>query len=121
MNILIQKNRIISAFLLLIAISLSCNHESPTVTLNPFTKDAAGTDTGTSALQVQGIYPLNGTTDIPVDTDIIITFSKPVDTATVSANISISGSPAYTISYSAGNRIVILNLYQQFLLKILGM
>ena len=66
---------------------------------------------GTTSLQVQQIYPA-GATDAPIDTDVVIVFTKPIDNSvmtTVNSNITVTGNPARTTTVSTDKRVVTLN------------
>ena len=68
---------------------------------------------GDEYLHVEGIYPEDPNpsilifADAPVDTDLIILFSKPVNTATItSANIQIApATPSFNVTYFAGDAV----------------
>jgi hypothetical protein len=92
---------------ILMLVLTSCIDEAPTVQPKGGTSPISGFDTGTELLQVEGVDPddLVAVDPIPVDTDFIILFSKPVDQATViPANITIApGTPSFTPSFFAGD------------------
>lgn len=88
-----------------------CGYESPTVIPGEFSQDVTSTDPGIVNPRVTGIYPENGASGIPVDADIVIVFSRPVDPLTVNtSNITIPGVTAFNASFASDDRIAILEI-----------
>ncbi len=102
------------ALLLVTAIALvmtSCGGESRTVL--PFDKSGFATASlsGTTLMTVEMVYPANGATVIPVDSNIVLAFSKDVNAGSITGNITLNGSVSGNITYTqavSGN-IVTLN------------
>lgn len=100
---------------LMILIAVNCSQESPTVVPDPASQAFTGSVTGTSDLQLTGSYPENLDTGIPVDADIVLVFSKPVDITTVNAaTVSITDGftpvTAFTPTLASGGRTVIIDV-----------
>ena len=103
--------KILPLLIILTAGFSGCGGEADTITPDPISQSLPGTVTGSLNPQVNGIYPSNGSTGIPVDTDIVIVFSKPVAPATInSGNITITGVTAFNVSFASDNKVVILDI-----------
>jgi len=103
--------KILPLLIILTAGFNGCGGEADTITPDPISQSLPGTVTGAINPQVNGIYPSNGSTGIPVDTDIVIVFSKPVDPATINTvNITITGVTAFNVSFASDNKVVILDI-----------
>jgi len=92
-----------------------CVGESPTVIPDPASQEYTGTAPGTSNPQLTGMYPENLDTNIPVDADIVLVFSKPINTATVdltSVSITDGVTPvtAFSVSSASGGRTIIIDI-----------
>ncbi len=74
-----MKRNFIILFVSIAALFTACVGESPTVIPDPAKQAFTGSETGTSSPQLTGTYPENLDTDIPVDADIVMVFSKPMD------------------------------------------
>jgi len=89
----------------------ACAPEAPNVDLSATGGTVPGSSPGTEYLQVESIYPdapLPATDRFPVDTDVVIMFSKPVNMADITAgNIVIPGAPAFGVptSFSGGKGV----------------
>ena len=94
---------------ILMVVFTSCIDEAPTIQPGSGDSTTPTFDTGTELLQVEGVDPddLVAVDPIPVDTDLIILFSKPVDQATIiPANITIApGTPSFTPTFFAGDAV----------------
>jgi len=95
-------------FLVLFALT-ACVNEAPTVHPGSTPESYPGFDTGSALLRVEEVYPddLVVIDPIPIDTDLIILFSKPVDDLTITAaNIQIAPAPfAFNPTYFAGDAV----------------
>lgn len=115
MNRLIQ-NRGDSYFVavllcVIIPFAVHCGAEAPSVTPNPLYQSVNPTDPGTLSPQVIGMYPDDGSTDIPVDTSIVIVFNKPIDISTINpSTISILSVTSFTVTPAQDNRAIILDI-----------
>jgi hypothetical protein len=85
----------------------ACIDEAPTVQPPPDGDEGEQYKTGDSLLHVEGIYPRDPNplllifADAPVDTDLVILFSKPVNIDTItSSNVQIESSPTGTINFN---------------------
>ena len=89
----------------------ACAPEAPTIDLTAKGGTVPGSSPGTEYLQVESIYPdapLPTTDRFPVDTDVVIMFSKPVNMDDITAgNIVIPGAPAFGVptSFSGGKGV----------------
>ena len=89
----------------------ACAPEAPNVDLSATGGTVPGSSPGTEYLQVESIYPdapLPAPDRFPVDTDVVIMFSKPVNMADITAgNIVIPGAPAFGVptSFSGGKGV----------------
>ncbi|HON80347.1 MAG TPA: Ig-like domain-containing protein, partial [Spirochaetota bacterium] len=100
---------------LMLLIWANCSRESPTVVPDPASQSFTGSVTGTSNLQLTGSYPESFDTGIPIDADIVLVFSKPVDittvtTGTVSITDGVTPVTAFTPTLASGGRTVIINV-----------
>ncbi|MGQ9842059.1 MAG: Ig-like domain-containing protein [Spirochaetota bacterium] len=101
----------IGVLLLCSVVLLHCAAEAPTVQPNPKQSGSTGTGIGTDAPDLLATYPENGDSNIPVDTNIVLIFSEPIDLGTiVPANVTISGGVTYSAAASADGRVVILTI-----------
>lgn len=96
--------RLIYWFILIVPVmlSLSCGQEAATLVPTQYNTGYVDTSSGTSLLQVQAIYPTETDINVPVDTNIVIVFTKDVNPATIgSISLQLSGVPvAFTSSVS---------------------
>jgi hypothetical protein len=89
----------------------ACAPEAPNVEFGATIVPVPGLLPGTEFLQVESIYPnapLPATDRFPVDTDVVIMFSKPVNMADITAaNIDIPGAPAFGVpsSFAGGKGV----------------
>lgn len=102
---------IVAVLLLCSVVLLECAAEAPTVQPNPKQSGSTGTGLGTNAPDLLATYPENGDSAIPVDTDIVLIFSEPIDLGTiVPANVTISGGVTYLAAASSDGRVIILTV-----------
>lgn len=102
---------LIILLLIVIPFTIHCGDQAPTVSPNPLYQTVNPNDPGTLTPQVIGIYPDDGSTDIPVDTSIIIVFNKPIDTATVnSSTITITSVSSFLVTSAQDGRAIILDI-----------
>ncbi|MDY6935927.1 MAG: Ig-like domain-containing protein [Spirochaetota bacterium] len=93
--------------ILIIAFIVSCSDEASVVDPSPaFVENPEFS--GTLNLKMQGTYPDNGDIEIPVDVDIVLVFSKAVDTSSIAGNIS--GITPVGFAYSGDNRVVTIDV-----------
>ncbi len=83
---------------LTVSLFLACVGESPTVTPADITTGGGSISTGYYYPEVVNVYPSDGSTGNPVTTNYVIVFNIPIDTATLSANISVSSSSLGALS-----------------------
>jgi len=69
-----------------------CIKQAPTVNPADITQNVTPTSPGYYYPEVVNVYPGNGTTGNPVNTKYVIVFNIPINTTTLSANISVSSS-----------------------------
>jgi len=88
-----------------------CGGEADTVTPAAISVSTTGSLTGTVYPQIVSVYPESGSTNIPVDTNIVIVFSKPILDTSISGQVSINngatidtGSPTLV---SDGNTVIL--------------
>ncbi len=111
------KRAVLLVAALLTAGILRCAGDAPTVIPDPTTQTFTGTPPGTSAPQFTGSYPESGETDIPVDANIVLVFSKPVKSGSFDTGTWIlinGGAVTYTVSFASSDRTVILNPNSDF-------
>lgn len=105
------KRVILAIGIIILAAVISCNKESPVVVPADVTFTPPGTPPGDNTPRLVEVFPANLSTDIPVNTDIILVFSEPVNLATIiPANVSVTGVTAYTASTVTDGRTVIINI-----------
>ncbi len=101
-------SRHISAFIMLAAAFLlyACSDTAPTVIPEEARESNPEGDTGTTALQVQRVYPDASSGAVPADTEIVIVFNKPVDESTLSAAVTVgpAGVPEFSIIAAGAGR-----------------
>jgi len=87
---------------------LGCSGEAPTVPGSEVTQPNPAVASGTDFPQVQAIYPADDTGIIPVDTDVVLVFSRSIDDTTLSGNITVTGTgvPGYSFTASTDKRVV---------------
>lgn len=104
--------RLILLWLLPLSLSLysGCGGDADTVDPEAVSQSLPVTLTGTIYPQIISVYPANGSTGIPVDTDIVIVFSKPIDETTIAANITIPGINVYAVNTASGYYAIILDI-----------
>lgn len=95
--------------------AISCSQESPTVVPDPASQSYSANAPGDKLPQFVGSYPENLDTDIPVDTDIVLVFSKPIDMAKIDTStviITDGVTPVTNFNKSSPNsgRTVILDI-----------
>jgi hypothetical protein len=105
-------NLIISGLLILSTASFfGCGGEADTVDPEAISQSVPGSLTGTIYPQIISVNPANGSTDIPVDTDIVIVFSKPILSGSIAGNVSISGGAtldtAAPVLVSGGSTVIL--------------
>ena len=110
-----MKRNFIILFVSIAALLTACVGESPTVIPDPAKQAFTGSDTGTSSPQLTGTYPENLDTDIPVDADIVMVFSKPMDAGTfIPANVTITDGvtpvTAFGVSTASDGRAIIIDV-----------
>ncbi|MGB4269120.1 MAG: Ig-like domain-containing protein [Spirochaetota bacterium] len=102
---------LIILLLIVIPFTIHCGDQAPTVTPNPLYQSVTPNDPGTLTPQVIGIYPDDGSTDIPVDTSIIIVFNKAIDTSTVNlSTITITSVSSFFVTSAQDGRAIILDI-----------
>lgn len=102
---------LILLLLIIILFTIHCGQQAPTVSPNPLYQSVNPNDPGTLTPQVMGIYPDDGSTDIPVDTSLIIVFNKPIDTNTVNpSTISITSVSSFIVTSAQDGRALILDI-----------
>jgi hypothetical protein len=92
-----------------IVFSVACNKSAPTVTPADVVSSYLTNEPGSELMMSLPAYPTNGATGIPVDTQIVIVFSKNYNAGTViPGNVLINSSPAgFSIAYTAARIITI--------------
>jgi hypothetical protein len=99
-----MNRRIIYILYIVMLAFTSCIDVAPTVQPGSGESTTPTYETGTELLQVEGIYPDDTATDVPIDTDLIILFSKSVNTATITnSNVQVTSVPTGTINFNAGH------------------
>ncbi len=104
---------LIQAFsLIALAVVLSCGGESPVIKLGDVIEPCTSCGgVGDNIPSLVAVYPENLSTDIPVDTDIVLVFSEPVNLLTINTtNVSITGVTAFTASAVTDGRTVIIDI-----------
>ncbi len=86
---------------------VSCSQVSPTVNPSDIISSYFSTPPGTVLMQSTYNYPANADTGIPLNANIVLVFSKNVNSGTVAANIQINAG-AKTYASSVSNNIVTL-------------
>lgn len=86
-----KKSLLLSALSLCVLI-LSCVRESPTVNPADIVIGGGSVTTGYYYPEVVAVYPANGSNGNPVNTKYVIVFNIPINTTTLSANITVSSS-----------------------------
>lgn len=79
-------------FAIMLAMTLSCGKQAPTVNPTDITTPAGAVTTGYYYPEVVQVYPTNGSTGNPTNTKFVIIFNIPINTTTLSANISANSS-----------------------------
>lgn len=104
-----MKRYLFILVLLSTVLSFSCGKVA--ATLDPTQKNLGyvGTPSGTSLIQVQAIYPTETAVDVPVDTNIVIVFTKDVDPGTLTFITLTLGGADVNCSRSVSGKIVTLN------------
>lgn len=103
------------ALLLAVFLIAGCVGESPTVIPDPAAQEFTGTNPGSVNPRLTGMYPENLDTNIPVDSDIVLVFSKKIDITSITpANVSITDGAtpvtAFTASLGSNERAVIIDI-----------
>jgi len=95
-------------FFLLIGV-FNCSETSPTVNPADSIQAYVSNETGTEKMTSSIAYPSNGATGVPVDANIVITFSKivDIDNPNVTTEISVSGGVTYPNPGSDSNVLTI--------------
>jgi len=98
----------IKILILLIPVSfyISCSKEADTISPSEQSTSYVDLSPGTKNLEVAAIYPSG--VNVSRTADIVIVFSKPVDTATVDANVVFSGGALNAATFSGGDTIATL-------------
>jgi len=110
---IVRRLIIINLFALITALSSGCSGDADTVDPDAISQSLPVSLTGTVYPQIISVYPSTGSTGIPVDTDIVIVFSKPIASASISGNISIDGGETLDTAAPtlvSGGSTVILNV-----------
>ncbi|MCX8125227.1 MAG: Ig-like domain-containing protein [Spirochaetes bacterium] len=95
----------------IIPFAIHCGAQAPSVNPNPVYQYVTPTDPGSLSPQVIGIYPEDGSTNIPVDTSIVIVFNKPIDTSTINpSTITITTVTSFTVTPAQDNRAIIIDI-----------
>ncbi len=97
-----KGNRLLPAVSVLLGLLFAgCIGEAPTVNPEAITQSVAGTPTGILVPQCVDSYPADLDGSIPLDADIVLVFSKPINTATITdTNVLID---AGVVSFVAGD------------------
>jgi hypothetical protein len=95
---------------IVLVMHIGCGELAPTVQPNPISQQFNPNDPGSLYPRVLDVYPTDGSTDIPVDTSIIIVFNKPIDITTITpSTIVISGVSSFNnISTAQDNKVIII-------------
>jgi len=105
---LMKRYIIIFALVLSGMLMTGCSRDADVVTPGAVSTTVPVSPSGTIYPQLISVYPENSATGIPVDTDIVLVFSKPIDTSTVTSGISISPAATYAHSLISGGRGVVI-------------
>ncbi len=108
MNDNIKINVLLKVIIFIILVLTGCSDIAPTVEPASINTTVTTSEPGISDMNAFLAYPTDGSSDVPVDANIVIVFSNTVDFTTVAANISIDNGATYPAP-GTDSKVITLN------------